>query len=73
MNQLRPISLYNIIYNIIMKILANRFKAQLRRFISLYKSTFVPSKNIQDNTIMAHELLMLSTQKRVDEVLWLSR
>jgi hypothetical protein len=36
MNQFKPISLCNIIYKIILKILANRFKAQLHLFISPY-------------------------------------
>jgi hypothetical protein len=56
MNQFKPISLCNIIYKIISKILANRFKAQLHLFIFPYQSAFVPSRNIQDNTILAHEL-----------------
>jgi hypothetical protein len=56
MNQFKPISLCNIIYKIISKILANRFKAQLHLFISPYQFAFVPSRNIQDNTILAHEL-----------------
>jgi hypothetical protein len=63
-NQFCPISLCNIIYKIISKILANRFKAQLHRFISPYQSAFVPSRNIQDNSIMAHELFNVINSKR---------
>jgi len=53
----RPISLCNIIYKIISKILANRFKNLLHLFISPHQSAFVPSRTIQDNSIMAHELM----------------
>ena len=41
-----PISLYNIIYKIISKILANRFKGLLHCFISPYQFAFVPNRTI---------------------------
>jgi hypothetical protein len=53
----RSISLCNISYKIITKILANRLKSILPKIISPLQSAFVPSKNIQDNIILAHELL----------------
>ncbi|XP_059430102.1 uncharacterized protein LOC132163748 [Corylus avellana] len=53
----RPISLCNIVYKIITKILATRLKTLLPKIISPLQSAFVPSRNIQDNTILAHELL----------------
>jgi hypothetical protein len=57
-NHFRPISLCNIIYKIISKILANRFKILLHHhFISPNQSAFVRSRTIQDNSIVAHELL----------------
>jgi hypothetical protein len=56
-NHFRPISLCNIIYKIISKILANRFKVLLHHFISPNQSAFVPSRTIQDNSILAHELI----------------
>jgi hypothetical protein len=59
-----PVSLCNIIYKIISKNLANRFKGLLHRFISPQQSTFVPSRTIQDNTIMAHELLHTVNSKQ---------
>jgi hypothetical protein len=60
----RPISLCNIIYKMTSKILANRLKGLLHHFISPYQSTFVPSRTIQDNSIMAHELLHTLKSKR---------
>jgi hypothetical protein len=56
-HQFRPISLCNIIYKIISKILATRLKIYLPKIISPLQSTFVPKRNIQDKTILAHELL----------------
>jgi hypothetical protein len=50
-NQFRPISLCNIVYKIISKILANRLKVHLHRIIYPLQSAFVPNKNIQDKTI----------------------
>jgi hypothetical protein len=56
----RPISLCSIIS----KILANRFKGLLHHFISPYQFAFVPSKRIQDNSILAPELLYFLKSKR---------
>lgn len=53
----RPIRLCNIIYKIILKILANHLKNLLHLFISPHQLAFVPSRTIQDNSIMAHELM----------------
>jgi hypothetical protein len=60
----KPISLCNIVYKIITKILANRLKSMLPKIISPMQSAFVPSKNIQDNTILTHELLHSFKNKR---------
>jgi hypothetical protein len=63
-NQFKPISLCNIVYKIISKILANRLKVHLPKIISPLQSAFVPNRNIQDNTILAHELLHFFKAKR---------
>jgi hypothetical protein len=52
-----PINLCSIAYKIITKILTNRLKTMLPKIISPLQSAFVPFKNIQDNTILAYELL----------------
>jgi hypothetical protein len=52
-----PISLCNIIYKIISKLLANRLKPLLSKIISTFQSAFVPGRHIQDNSILSHEML----------------
>jgi hypothetical protein len=56
-HQFRPISLCNIVYKIIFKIMVNRLKTTLPKIISPLQSAFVTKRNIQDNSILAHKLL----------------
>jgi hypothetical protein len=60
----RPISLCNIIYKIISKILANRLKPLLSKFISPFQTAFVLGRHIQDNSILSHEMLHSLKSKR---------
>jgi len=60
----RPISLCNIIYKIISKLLANSLKPLLNNIISPFQTAFVPNRHIQDNSILAHEMLHTLKSKR---------
>jgi hypothetical protein len=44
--------------------LANRLKFLLSKIISHLQAAFVPKRNIQDNTVLAHELLHSFKSKR---------
>lgn len=62
-----PISLCNVFYKILSNTLTNRIKNVLDDVISPNQEAFVKNKNIMDNIIIAHKILMfMKTNKNED-------
>lgn len=59
-----PISLYNVLYKIIAKTVANHMKVVLNSIIGDYQSAFVPHRMIYDNVIFAQEIIYTMKKKK---------
>ncbi|GJT10088.1 zinc finger, CCHC-type containing protein [Tanacetum coccineum] len=56
-SEFRPITSCNVIYKCISKILTNRIKRGLDKIVHINQSACIPGRHIQDNILIAQELL----------------
>ncbi|GMI84947.1 hypothetical protein HRI_002164000 [Hibiscus trionum] len=64
MSHFRPISLCNVIYKIVAKVLAIRFSSTLDSCIDECQGAFIPTRQISDNILIAYEILHTMKNKR---------
>lgn len=57
MSHFRPISLCNVVYEIIAKVLVTRMSDMLGDCINEAQGAFIPGRLISDNVLIAYELL----------------
>ena len=62
--QFRPISLCNVTYKIITKIMVNRLKPLMNYLISPFQNTFIQGRNISNNILLAHEIMDIVRKKK---------
>uniref|UniRef100_A0A803NHF6 Reverse transcriptase domain-containing protein n=1 Tax=Cannabis sativa TaxID=3483 RepID=A0A803NHF6_CANSA len=66
-NHFWPISLCNVMYKVISKIIVNRIKPILPKLIYPTQAAFVPGRNIQDNNVLVQEIIHSFNRKRGKE------
>ena len=55
----RPVSLCNVTYKIISKIMVNKLKLLMAKLISQYQNAYIQGRNIFDNILLPMKLLTL--------------
>jgi len=70
-NHFRPISICNVAYRVVTKIIANRLKPLLNRLVCPTQNSFVPGRSIHDNSILVQEAIH-SMKKKKGSLGWMA-
>ncbi|KAL5546619.1 hypothetical protein UlMin_006306 [Ulmus minor] len=70
-NHYRPISVCNVAYRVITKIIANRLKPLLNKLICPTQNAFVPGRSIHDNSVLVQEAIH-SMKKKKGSLGWMA-
>ena len=60
----RPISLCNVLYKIISRVIVNRLKPIMDSIITPFQNAFIKGRNISDNILLAHEIIDVVRKKK---------
>ncbi|KAH1056166.1 hypothetical protein J1N35_034231 [Gossypium stocksii] len=63
-SQFQPISLCSVMYKLVIKVIANRFRVVFPKFISPEQAGFIAGRNISDNIIIAQEVIYSMCSKK---------
>ncbi|KAJ4779287.1 reverse transcriptase [Rhynchospora pubera] len=63
-SKFRPISIGNVLYRLVMKILTNRLRPHMKRIISQEQTAFLQNRCISDNVLIIKEILNSFNDKR---------
>lgn len=72
MSDPRPISLCNVAYKIVFKVIANRLKEIIGLIISETQGAFIPGRLISDNIMVSHEVMYYMKRKTAGKQGWMA-